>query len=165
MSAPNPPAPTAARDSTVPQAAGVKLTVAGAATLRLNVPSGSVTAIPVSAAVLLAGFVKTSRSALVAPGPIVDGTKLLARTGAAETVRLAVAPVVVGALAAETLPTLLVCTPAVELVTWTVTVQLAPAASDAPESATLGPPAAATTAPPVQVVEAPGVPLFTMAAG
>ncbi len=81
VSAPKTPAPTAARDCTVPHAAGVKVAVAGAATLMLNVPSGSVTTRPVSAAPLEAGLVKMRRSALVPPEAMVGVTNDLASVG------------------------------------------------------------------------------------
>jgi len=83
VSAPKPPAPTAARDCTVPQAAGVKFTVAGAATLRLKVPSGSLTETDVNGAGLPAGLPSVSRSALVPPEAMLAGVNDFVTVGGA----------------------------------------------------------------------------------
>ena len=79
--APKTPAPTAARDCTVPHAAGEKVTVTGVATASWKVPSGSVTDTPVNAAPLAAGLVSVKRSAVVPFTPIGLVPKLLLSVG------------------------------------------------------------------------------------
>jgi hypothetical protein len=133
-----------------------------------DVGSVSVNATPLSAAELPAGHVIENVSVLVPPGPMVEGVNDFVNVGAPKTTRFPVPPVVVGPLVAVTLPMLFTWPAAaliVLLVTWTVTVHDAPAASCAPESATLGPLAAAVTVPPVQFVAPAGVPEFVIAAG
>jgi len=67
----------------VPHAAGEKVTVGGAATLKLKVPSGSLTATVEIAPGLDAGLVSVSRNALVPPEAMLAGTNDFASVGGA----------------------------------------------------------------------------------
>ena len=101
------------------------------------------------------GLVSVMVSTEATPVPTAAGVKLFATAGWPSTVRVELAPAEEPALVVVTAPVELLYTPAMALVTFTVTVHEPLAGIVPPESATLVPLLAAVTVPAPHVVVAP----------